>query len=222
MVAGVTLFLPTGIKASDRSKIVQGLDAGKAYVDVHLSAIQIPVCVDVRFDVDRNGGGQTSGTRVLLFTAPAGWRYAMAWHLSKVMAHEYGHLWQRATRGNSSPEPNWLIEGVAEYIGYRALIEARVVGENELRGFAQSNAEHESATLRSFEPRPPAAPQANYGLVYLALEYLLEDRGPASLQAFYVGLAQGKAWQEAFQSAFGLSSDSFYDRFESHREHGFR
>jgi hypothetical protein len=229
-IAGVAVLMPDGISALDRERIGQGLLAGKAYVDRHLSPIRQDVCFDVRLNDARNGsaGIYTAKSIIVMFTDVGGWRGpSQPWHQAKVAAHEYVHVWQSDLMSgiprDEREEANWLLEGIAEYAGYQAVIEAGIVGSTQARSYLMALARGTQSALESYEERPPDAPQVSYSLVYLAVEYLANtSAGTNALWSFYNAIGRGEPWRTAFQTAFGRSVGDFYNEFEEYRSNGFQ
>ena len=55
------------------------------------------------------------------------------------------------------------------------------------------------------------------GLAFLAVEWLADHAGEHAILEYYRVLRSGKDWQPAFETAFGISVDDFYEAFEKHR-----
>ena len=71
--------------------------------------------------------------------------------------------------------------------------------------------------LKSFEDFHAQPNSLGYRLGFLALDWLVGRSSEASTIGFFRALAGGQRWQEAFESAFGIAVDDFYEAFEAYR-----
>lgn len=223
-VPRVAFIFQDGVVDSDRAQIIRGVQLAQQFLGTNLAYVQGFACFDVNIDATRNGSGSENGIHVVMYTDVTGWKAPQgesSWHLTKVAAHEYFHVWQHEFPGYITV-PNWLSEGAAEFAGYRSAIDGNVVSERHTRDFSIRNVQFGGSVvpLQSSEPRPPTAPQVNYGYVELAVTYLIKDKGIAALRSFWSGLAGG--WQGAFQTAFGLAVSDFYAQFADYQARGFQ
>ena len=123
------------------------------------------------------------------------------------LAHEYFHMLQDEAGhriGSQRWLSDWLREGSAVYAG--GLFQ-------EEQGRRTLSALRQVARLewRSLEGSPTLSP---YMVGYLAADWLEARAGPKALLEFF-RLGQHRV---AFETAFGLSVDSFFDSFERHRQ----
>jgi hypothetical protein len=58
---------------------------------------------------------------------------------------------------------------------------------------------------------------AAYGVGFIAVEWLVQQRGAAAVLDFYREVGAGKSWQDAFAQVFGRSIDQFYVDFTAYR-----
>lgn len=216
----MSYLVEENVLESDLSKIRQGIELGSKFVAAQLGGVEGYVCVDVRVAEERNGSGGTYfGDRVVMFTGVSGWRgpRSLPWHLAKVTALEYAHVWQRDFNRGPIVGPRWLHEGSAELIGVRSLLDAGVVREAEAQSFLRSKVTNRD--LRDFEPA--AMGGFDYSLGYFAVEFLIRGSGFASLRNYLMATSRGSGWEAAFLSAFGVDVPTFYERFDRHRTAGF-
>jgi hypothetical protein len=221
---GIRFLFDSRILEADRLQVRRGAVAAASYISANLGSPGL-VCIDMRIDESRNGSATAYRNRVFVFTGATGWRGpATSWHLAKVTAHEYAHAWQYSIAGSrfSTVGPNWLMEGSAEFIGYAAVIQAGFVTPSEARQFALIVAKGNQLKLKDTEAHPPAAPQVNYGYVYLALEHLLAGTNVGPLRVYFAAIGAGSDWQSAFANAFGQTSDTFYSVFAGFAASGFQ
>ena len=58
-------------------------------------------------------------------------------------------------------------------------------------------------------------------MAILAVWLLAEQMGPEAIISYYASLSSGVAWQQAFQVAFGMTVENFYELFKKRRAAGF-
>ena len=121
--------------------------------------------------------------------------------------------------------PEWLTEGVAEFLSYQALSEGDVMSYDAIRGnillkgsyLSASGSLAEMGTSEDFEPFG----LSGYRYSMLAVEFLASLAGQSSLIDYYESLEEGTTWQEGFKNTFGMNVNDFYERFEEHEANGF-
>ena len=155
----------------------------------------------------------------------------------KISAHEVVHVLQTELVGvsyrsddHSVPQigPRWLREGIAEFLAYQALSAADVLSYDTKRnstdpgGFVREG-KYVDKPLPEMETRAgiTAARGSTYKLFLLAAELLASGTGQSSLINYNTLLQPGTTWQQAFETAFGMPVDEFYELFEEHRAAGF-
>ena len=132
--------------------------------------------------------------------------------------------WERTPKDVVHREgPRWLQEGAAEYFVYHALEPPGSDGCYTFRGPAMSYPPRETAlSLGDAETEEGYYSLENRRrLVFLALELLADLAGRGSIPAYYASLNYGIPWHEAFRTAFGMTVEEFYQRFEGRRAAGF-
>ena len=162
-------------------------------------------------------------------------------------AHEYFHLLQGAVGPGLQgvfEAPEWIIEGSAEYAA-NVYSQARwKTTDKGYRWFLWSQSRG-IAALRPLEDagRFQATGNAGYVLAALATDWLVRRAAglstdnvlftpdePSGLDAqtnfdsyiqYFRLLAAAATWQEAFEAAFGIAVDDFYEAFEKYRRGGF-
>lgn len=152
-----------------------------------------------------------------------------------VIAHEYYHVLQ----GNVGPKnaPSWLVEGSAEYSGdwtYTSRLPDLAHQVGDARRAAVSAARSTKIELRDLENVNSDQDEYlyTYSLGALAVEYLaIRHGGNQAVTNFWRARQRVQehtesgwraAWVGAFEEAFGIALDNFYDRFAKHRANGFR
>ena len=150
---------------------------------------------------------------------------SLAENLFRVYRLALTGIWEGAPRDAVHREgPRWLSEGYAEYFTYQAI---GPLGSESCDLTRSSNIVPISwgpadTSLRDMETdegfwSQPAS--RHYG--FLAAELLAEQAGIESIFAYYASLRGGIAWERAFETAFSITVDEFYQLFEDHRAAGF-
>ena len=141
-----------------------------------------------------------------------------------VLAHEYVHVLQHQLAEGASLGPAWLTEGVAVYgeALHRALIEQVLTPSEGLDSRRRQEAAAllragDVAPLRAFETVEDDAERIHYQLGFLAADRLADHAGVEALAGYYRRLPSSDSWQEAFEGAFGIAVDEFYETFEAYR-----
>jgi hypothetical protein len=147
--------------------------------------------------------------------------------LQKILAHELFHVVQaqlglpdERTVPTDQPRrggPNWLIEGSAEYIGYR------VAADLGLQPYATSLAQEKSVARGVSTPLDQlmTIQQSQFGSFYnlseVAVDHLVAETSVGALVDYFRELGAGKSWQDAFDGAFGRAIDAFDADFAAYR-----
>ncbi len=143
-------------------------------------------------------------------------------NLEQNVAHELFHVIQYELVGPKSRSccdpnrvsvagPTWLMEGSASYFHasfdrsfFRGFISH---GRNNRRGMGQAGL----ASLETF--RGTNAFQDAYPVGAYAVSLLIKQAGEASVPNYYAEIGRGAGWEDAFETAFGISSQAFYASF---------
>jgi hypothetical protein len=137
------------------------------------------------------------------------------------VAHEWSHGWQSwlgALDFYDQPLGNAFNEGIAEYLSYAALVDAKLLTWDVVDPFMLNgaNQSHElDGPIRDVET---AVWPGHAG--YLAIEWLVEDapEGILSLRTLAAEIGAGKSVPDAFRAAFNVELDDFYAQFEAWRQ----
>ena len=142
----------------------------------------------------------------------------------KIVMHELFHVWQFEYRwlGGAVTGPDWIVEGSAELVGYRAAASKGVFSSGIIIGCQVKEA-------ADFNTRtPPGLPNLSalethqqfqttigptYTISMLGMDQLTAGAGLAAIRTYGDAVAAGTAWPAAFQSSFGTSSTAFYAQF---------
>jgi hypothetical protein len=238
----VELRAQRGVGAHELHAIRTGVRLVDRYVDEVLGRpVRGPVegriarhdrCTDSESG-ERSLIGQAGAGFLCVDTANIEWQVLLSENrpaATAVSGHEYAHVWQSelgCLPSGDRREYRWLVEGMATYLAWRALVHyggaSAALERRTIRrgGDWESNRE----PLRTYEREGGRPPQ--YALWHLAIQRLLREavarRGAASkvpdlaLRAFCERVGAGLPWRAAFLRSFGLSVEEFYASFEASR-----
>lgn len=158
---------------------------------------------------------------VLIDTAHPVWRAAADGEYggedtrAKIVAHEVVHVYQHQ-RGCVGA-PRWYLEGVAEWLGYRIMIEAGQLSSQASRDY------HLGGLQFGVDPGPLSQNEAQangsaYSTYYVAVDRLLEQREVDAIRLHCDDVARGVGKDGAFSSAFGIELSEYYESFERYRD----
>ena len=118
----------------------------------------------------------------------------------------------------------WLCQGVREYATYAYEVAAGRAASDDVRATRLRLAEGTTLPLSSFEDRYTVNEKNNTinsasedALFSLAAEWLAAHAGDRALLEYFRLLPPLDTWQAAFESAFGLTIEDFYEQFEAYR-----
>ena len=155
----------------------------------------------------------TFGTVTLIaLDCRSGRPYGLAWfHFRSVIAH----LTPSSTWG-----PWWLVEAVETYVQH-AYHEAEAIEDYDAaRGRVVRRAAQTAEPLQALEARPnfhAVGYQRATAVSFLAGEWLVARAGETALLEYYRLVAESETWEEAFEAAFEIAVDDFYEAFEAYR-----
>ncbi len=136
-----------------------------------------------------------------------------------IAAHEYAHVVQ-ADLGclpEGSQAPRWLVEGMATEIGWRAMIGAGRATWSQMRESIPDGGAFDPNLSQLQRYETVGGRDAEYALWHAATEAL--PGSPVRPLLRWCRLTgTGVPWQVAFRRAFGLTTTSFYERFERARQ----
>lgn len=151
----------------------------------------------------------------------------------KTPAHELVHIFSSnlSELSKGGPDhltppagPEWINEGGADYLAYRAISWGGVYPYAIIREQTRQRAlnvkpEGGLAELGSEDGLDKYSGSYRYSM--MAVELLVSERGDASYFEFYRSLKRGTTWQAQFEKAFGISVEDFYVKFAEHEAAGF-
>ena len=132
----------------------------------------------------------------------------------RAIAHEYVHAIQAHVAGRNNAAPAWITEGVAnrwsaEY--YHAIGDRPY--ETHFQDIVLPGSRRTTTPLKDME----SDAGVNYPMAHLAIDWLVELAPTDSIMAYYRQRFAHGRWQEAFESAFGMGVEEFYDSFAAYR-----
>jgi hypothetical protein len=213
--------------SSDAAQAVQ--DGAAMAEDYYLrtfgAVTQRPVLVEVRGGSSQwmRVGGFTYGHRVVLATVSPFGEPLSLFYQRQAVAHELFHVLQFELSDGRMLNigPNWLVEGSAELASLSVLM-----GDQEIsyRDMISCEVALLGPQLESGPPLQAFAAQTamlhlmqqSYALATLGVDNATETRGLPALGIYFRELASSD-WKSAFRTAFGRSSDTFYQEFADAR-----
>ena len=166
---------------------------------------------------------------IFVHVAAQDWQNTKDFLRTKISVHELFHVLQNTLVGavgligpNDVPVggPRWLIEGSAEYMGYRAIGDAGLYPFTQAFADQLAQARSEDVTVQSLETLPginAAGPNGAYPLMFIAVDFLTKKTGLPALAQFWRTIGTGVSWQDAFLKSFGESISQFYSDFVNYR-----
>ena len=116
------------------------------------------------------------------------------------------------TQSLSRIGPTWLVEGGAEYVAFHLLAASGWKNLGKEMQHQAAEAEKSGLTASDVELRGAYYANGDASFVGLAATYeLLGTTGPQALPRFWAALGKGNDWQTAFEAAFGITAQSFYE-----------
>jgi hypothetical protein len=137
--------------------------------------------------------GERSGTRVII--NPPNFDKLTRLGKRVVLTHEVTHVASRAVTGPNSPA--WLVEGFADYVGYRDTgVDTRVAAQELALEVRRGNTPSALATAADFDGDSARLPQAYEGS-WLACRMIAERTSERTLVAFYRATGASKGDKDA-------------------------
>jgi len=224
------------VSQEDKNVITQGVAAMDFYLQKWFGkSTNKPSGLNVDADAPANEGEgaqvevKNGVMNILLKTGSSPWKrqiqtnkeFGGEWR-SRLAAHEYVHVYQFQNGcGSVSVEPpivpKWFGEGEAEWLAYKAMIEAGQIPQLSIPQFATPQAKQVVGSLQSFE-NPTGLNFQAYFLYTMAVDYLMKDRSIKALDDFCANVGSGVHWSKAFETTFGITLPKFYEDFESYRK----
>ena len=152
--------------------------------------------------------------------------------LPHVAAHELSHVYQYTLQNHGRFDnthsqvrvigPAWMQEGFAEFHGMAALAHGGIRPYEQRRQEYLGRALRVDVSLKETETYDGLlAGNGRFDLAALAAELLASQSSERALIRYWTLLGPDITWQQAFQTAFGMTIDDFYTRFADHRANGY-
>lgn len=226
LTLGITYSFDHGVSAEDQKYILEADRISREFFAANLGTdITGHYSVYVRAATSSSNSSRIaraiSRYEVEIYTLNPEWTKYKPFERTKIMGHERFHLVQYELSDQfPTPGPTWLSEGSAEYVAYQAVIKEGLTTNDEARAFHIGKAkslQQALPTLQSLETDRAWEQTPAYSLAYIAVELLVSDN-VMSLRTYLEAFAKKSDWRSAFKAAFGMSSDSFYQKFEEYRQ----
>ncbi|MDB4875150.1 MAG: Ig protein [Gemmatimonadetes bacterium] len=174
----------------------------------------------------RTGNAAVAGAgSAIICVNNSGWLNSGPVQKQKIVVRELFHVLQYANHWLGIPEPGaqWLIDGSAELVGFRAIADKGTLPIATARGC-------QVKLIADFTKTATLLPlnrvellgdwQSTQGPILsravLGVDQLTATSGLASLMAYADALSNGTPWQTAFQTVFGQSLASFYAQYPAY------
>ncbi len=226
------------VTEEDKSFIIQGISSMDFYLNKWFGKSinsESGLRVDTTPDDTPGRGAKVefeNGKMVILVGTKA-WIWKQQTQLNAVMggdshphvsSHEYVHVYQYQNGcGNSATHvhiaPKWFEEGEAEWLSYKVTQETGWTPTFSISQMLVTPAKGEPSTLKSHEVDSELTP-SSYSMYAMAIDFLMKDRPIKALDDFCANLAGGKGMSmpKAFEKAFGITLEKFYEDFENSRK----
>jgi hypothetical protein len=162
--------------------------------------------------------GVANRTTMMLFTDTPYWNGSSADGRQRIVLHEFFHVLQLST-GWGGGVPRWLMEGAAEYVGFRAaIIDRGVATADAVRACHEHYVDAHPVPIPALSELSEFydGTRAPYVLGYLAADQLVANRGLTSFMTFGTSI-DVSGFLPSFERAFGTPLTAFYSQFEVFR-----
>lgn len=228
-----TLVIQPNVSTQSVELVKRGLEIADRYLMERLGRT-ITTSIDVRLSgftpcapsepiLKLAGSGHSDARRLCLNTRSTVWKSAAAgdpWIPLAAIARDHFHVLQGQTGclpSQGRKEYDWLTEGSAVFVGWRAVIEAGMVSEERTEELLNRLLTSRGALSRLRTYEKDATGDAASTLAYNAFQMLIARSSLGSYMDFCTRVGSGENWRAAFTQAFGLTVDEFYLAFESSR-----
>jgi hypothetical protein len=216
-----------GVSTEDESYVREGMSLAQRYVAEHLTTTaDPPVSIEVRATDDTVCGyavACTNRSLIVVFTASPGWIQSAPFARVQTLVHEYVHVHQNDVLAeDADTPPAWFIEGMAEYLGFDAVIRQGLIRRQDVRDYEAwvTDLYPDMPSLAGLEDWDDFQDESAevYSLAYLAIEELMEAREPADLDRFLIQVHLTHEWRASFQKVFARDVNAFYREIEVKRD----
>lgn len=145
------------------------------------------------------------------------WQQANSLIRAEAVAHEVFHIVQAKSGCACRIGAEWLVEGSAEFLAWKALDYAGLVNFAEAKKsiLQKSGGVSESLQLLVL-PSELGRVENSYAVAFAAVDSLSGD-SPFSQVNFWDAVGSGTYWEQAFFDEFGITIERFYEEFEAYR-----
>jgi len=149
-----------------------------------------------------------------IYINPATWAQMSAVGRRVVITHEITHVAQRTSV--AGPVPIWLVEGSADYIGFRGTgLSVSSIAQDLISDMHNGLRPASLPGSKDFDNSNPKLSDA-YQEAWLACRLIAHRYGEAKLVALYRSIGSGKTPATAFRGVLGSSYDSFVNAWRAY------
>lgn len=219
------LALDPNVTEPDRQLIAEAVrlaeDFFRARFDAPLGADVTVTALPIPSPHDDYLIAATLGSSIVIYTRSLGWIDSPPAERIRTVIHEYTHAYQ-SSKTHEVPYESaaWFEEGVAEYLSLTALSDLGLMNPEAMEGlFGVVVTQTDLPPLQELEryEAMQAQPGESYPLMYFGVDFLLRDLPLSTVDNYYTYLEQGTPFDAAFESAYGITPELFYDEFARFR-----
>jgi hypothetical protein len=153
----------------------------------------------------------TSGSDITINVQNSVWATTPSINKQKISVHELFHVFQNQYGFSSNPQ--WFIEGSAEYVGYQGISYGGLLPYSTARRcqiFEMVHGVDPSLTLQA----GGIPPSGGYWLAFMGIDYMSNSN--IGIFANIVN-QPSSAWDAKMAPVIGLNANQFYSNFEAQR-----
>ena len=220
-----TYEFESGVCQEDRILIQRAIARGQAFFEETFGAgITQPVTISVSDDSNDWWVGQARGHTIWINAGHEGWKSQTDYRREKILIHELFHVLQYEYMRRDGTGDNgavWVMEGSADYVAHQAVADSGLWPADEILNWVRWMTHQERDRLPSLGPLETrtgfydsSLNGVHYDYAHYAHHRLLVNAGIGSIDNYFKAIGNGTAWRTAFQSAFGVSTSTFYSAFD--------
>jgi hypothetical protein len=224
---GVEFYIHDGVSDQDAIIIREGVVYARNFLrrelDSSLSGDILVSALSSESSVNPDLAGMALNKGIAFYTGSAGWRgHTSPLERLGVVVHEYIHAYQfEIAGGQTDRSAAWFNEGVAEYLSVTAMAQLQISSKADfeelylylLERFPISFSLQQLESYDFFQAQPPETYQLSYFAAAFLFDQLKND--PRDVSLYYERLNAGERFDAAFDQAFGLSVEAFYQQFDT-------
>ena len=240
--SNITVHLGEKVSSQERANILEGIRRVETYflqetgdrfeMDVHVVAYYddrfMRKLIPSKYRQRDCGGGFSSydeqSAKIFAVVCLDSWPFDNARESGKLderqmelTIHELVHVMQKQWMRDQwfeNSEPHWIREADANYIGHTLRVDPNRSRESVLARMARNSDPSISLSkIRSKQSFAKYRPHS-YANTAQATLWRIENFGIKAIKSYWVARGNGASYKTAFQQAYGMSLNEFYEQFE--------